>query len=487
MSEQGTVYVNQYLQKHIKNYSCYEDLTSEVISKGGAKQRNGKHILTLLRELTIFNAPNQSYDVALARHLLAMTKDSSAHDIDRKIVRSSYFLLTEMVLNAPRDSTLDDIAMELINQLLAEVKTASDSRLCMAWRLVSRIAFQYQQIDMFKDSLASIFSHLKYPEKEKRLLLGKKKATQDYENQLHFWTALFSAFRRVRQVPPIDSIPIIFLGCKSSHTQLSRHAFYLLKCSLEEHPQATCSLFHASLKDSNVLSRASADVHSCIYLMEACKSFIISLENQDSYTHDPIVDTLNYLFMLLSDTNVKIRMECIRILTEIPPGEMFTKALLHMDIDSPDFVTRMISAIQPSLEDLFVPANEDEGIAARRESVANGQGTSGKRRMAQPIGFGNVNIGPLCRACIRLGRYVIVHRNALLEGRGRGREGVAEAETVIKETREGEMLLNEIFKPLAKELVRLMKEFRNSSLFLSHAYCDTLKALLWLLPPDPSE
>mgnify|MGYP003386728025 FL=1 len=410
--------------------------------------------------------------MGLARCLLMMTKDHSTHDIDRKIVRSSYFLLTELVLNARRDTVLDDIALELMNHLCTEVKNASDSRLCMAWRLLSRVSYQYQQVDMFKDSLITLFKQLKYPEKEKRLLLGKKKATQDYENQLHFWTALFSTFRRTQEVPPIDSIPIIFLGCKSSHTQLSRHAFYLLKACLEKHPIATCPLFHTALKDSNVLSRASADVHTCIYLMEACKSFIISLETQSSYTCDPIVDTLNYLFMLLSDTNVKIRMECIRILTEIPPGEMFTKALLSMDVGSPDFVMRMISAIQPSLEDLFVPLTDEEGIAAKRESASNLNAT-GKNRVVQPIGFGNVNIGPLCRACIRLGRYVIVHRSALLEGGG--------------STQESELLLNEIFKPLAKELFRLMKEFRNSSVFLSHAYCDTLKALLWLLPPDPSE
>lgn len=98
-----------------------------------------------------------------------------------------------------------------------------------------------------------------------------------------------------------------------------------------------------------------------------------------------------------------------------------------------------------------------------------------KRRVRQPIGFGNVNIGPLCRACIRLGRYVIVHLDALLANTG----GVGEEGS-------GAALLNDIFKPLAKELVRLMKEFRNSSVFLSHAYCDTLKALLWLLPPNPS-
>jgi hypothetical protein len=56
----------------------------------------------------------------------------------------------------------------------------------------------------------------------------------------------------------------------------------------------------------------------------------------------------------------------------------------------------------------------------------------------------------------------------------------------VGEESSGAVLLNDVFKPLAKELVRLMKEFRASSVFLSHAYCDTLKALLWLLPPNPS-
>jgi hypothetical protein len=312
--------VNQYLQKHVKNFSSYNELASEIINKGQIKQRNGKHILSVLRALTIFNAPNQTVDIVLARSLLAMSKDNSSHDIDRKIVRSSYFLLTELVLNAPADSALEEIATELIDHLLVEVKHATDSRLCMAWRLVSRVAYAFHHVDAFDSSLCTLFKQLRYPEKEKRLLLGKKKATQEFENQLHFWTALFSSLRRTHLVPPVDSVQIIFVGIKSPHTQLSRHAFYLLKFAIEKHPKEVCLLFHVALKDGNVLSRASADVHSCIYLMEACKAFIVSLEKQKESSNDPIVDTLNYLFMLLSDTCVKIRMECIRILTEIPRG-----------------------------------------------------------------------------------------------------------------------------------------------------------------------
>ena len=462
--------MNQYLQKTIKNFSSYQELAHEVISKGKLKQRNGKHILTVLRELCFHNFPNQPYEMALAETLLVMVKDNSTHDIDRKIVRSCYFLLTEIVLNAPQDSRLDGIALEVVNSLLSEIKSATDSRLCMAWRLLSRVSHKFQHVNLFDDTLRTIFKDLKYPEKEKRLLLGKKKASQDFENQLHFWTALFSSFRRVHMVPPVDCVRIIFLGCKSSHTQLSRHAFYVLKFAIEKYPLEVCPMFHEALKDSKILSQASSDVHSCIYLMEVCKSFIISLVKQQSYSYDPIVDTLNYLFMLLSDTNVKIRIECIRILTDIPPVDMFGKALLSMGVDNSEFIARMISAIQPSLQDLFVPESDDEGMAARRESAAN---LTSKRRVAQPIGFGNVNIGPLCRACIRLGRYVIVYLDSLL--------------AIIGEGGKNELKLNEVFKPLAKELVRLMNEFRKSKVFLSHAYCDTLKALLWLLPPDTSE
>jgi hypothetical protein len=162
--QQGSIQVNQYLQKHIKNYTSYQDLSSEIVSKGTTKQRNGKHILTILRELTIFNIPNQAYVTTMVHSLLSMIKEvNSTHDIDRKIVRSCYFLLTELVLNAPRDTKLDDIAQELITHLLVEVKNASDSRLCMAWRLVSRIAYAYQQVDMFSDQLNTLFKHLIYP------------------------------------------------------------------------------------------------------------------------------------------------------------------------------------------------------------------------------------------------------------------------------------------------------------------------------------
>lgn len=442
--------VNQYLQDHVKEFLSFNDLAGEIIHKRG--QRNGKHTLKLLRQLTLFIALNQPLDRPLIDALLSMVEDNSSHDIDRKVVRSSYFLLTEMLLNAPRSEDVENIASNLVETLLSEIKKSSDSRLCMSWRLVSRVAYTFDRVKAFDDSLYTLFRHLKYPEKEKRWFVGK---TKDFENQLHFWTALFSSMRRARLIPPVDGVSILFTGCKSSHTQLSRHAFYLLKFAIEKHPTELQSHFHLALKDSDFLSRASADIYSCIYLMEACKAFIVSTNLQDA-----IVNTLNYLFMLLTDVSVKIRVECIRILTEIPRGGVFVDALSTMGGES--FLQRMIMAIQPSLENMVVPATDEEGFLAGRECA------SGKRSI-QPIGFGNVDIGPLCRACIRLGRYVMMYPEAL--------KSADDAQSHESD---------KVFKLLAKELVRLMKEFRKSSVFLSHAYCDTLKALLWLLP-DPTE
>jgi hypothetical protein len=313
---------NRYLEQNLKNSTPYVELTQEIIRLLSSKIKNAKYVLTLLRELSVYSGPNQGHNDNLARTLLNAIKDNSNQDIDRKIVRTSYFLLTDMVSNTCNAGAMKKISMELIQQLLLETKQGTGSRLCMAWRLLSRVVFACQSEDLVEATLINTLKALKYPEKEKRFL-NQKKADQDFENHLHFWTAIFSSIRRIRRSPPPGAIQIIFIGCRSPHIQLARHSFYLLKSCLEAHPYEVGQYFLNNLRDGSFLSRASTDVMSCVYLMETCKAFIIYTENDKDASvpsKGPIEDTLSVVFRMLEDSRMKVRVECVRILTEIPQG-----------------------------------------------------------------------------------------------------------------------------------------------------------------------
>jgi hypothetical protein len=323
---------NRYLEQNMKSYTPYVQLTDDIIRSLSSKIKNSKNLLTMLRELSIYSGPNQGYNDGLAKALLNTIKEnssssssSSLQDIDKKLIRTSYFLLSDMISNTGNVDAMRKISTELIQHLLYETKQATGSRLCLIWRLLSRIVFICESEDLVEGTLMNTMRTLHYPEKEKRFL-NQKKADLEYENQLHYWTAIFSSIRRIRRAPIVNCIQIIFLGCRSSHIQLARHSFYLLKASLESSPYEVGQYFLSNLKDGSFLSRASTDVMSCVYLMECCKSFIISTEaDRDAGVPSvgPIEETLIVVFKMLEDHRMKVRVESIRILTEIPQGERF--------------------------------------------------------------------------------------------------------------------------------------------------------------------
>lgn len=329
---------NQYLEQHMRNATPYVELTQDIISKLGSKVKNSKHLLTLLRELSVYSGPNQGHNDGLARSLLAAVKDTSTQDIDKKIVRTCYFLLSDMVSNSSNVGAMQKISVDLIHHLQFEVKQANGSRLCMAWRLLARLVFSCQMEDLMEGTLKSAMKTLRYPEKQKKLI-GQKQANIDFENQIHYWTALFSSMRRIRRAPSPDLIQIVLTGCRSPHNTLARHSFYLLKSSLETHPYDVGHYFLSSLKDGGFLSRASTDVMSCVYLMECCKIFIIATETDTDANvprQGPIEDTLIVVLKMLEDNRVKVRVECVRILTEIPQGMHNT--FLHVFNDTYFFI-----------------------------------------------------------------------------------------------------------------------------------------------------
>jgi hypothetical protein len=147
------------------------------------------------------------------------------------------------------------------------------------------------------------------------------------------------------------------------------------------------------------------------------------------------------------------------------------------NIGGPDFVSRLTNAVLPHLQKLFVPLTEDEGNeAAQRSYSASSSAPSAPSSI--PIGFGDVNLFPLCRACIRIGRYMVL------------RDTTAGSDFMSSSSRldlaEEETKLENLVRPIGKELGRLARSFIQTKVYLPHARCEVLKALLWIMPDNRS-
>jgi hypothetical protein len=142
-------------------------------------------------------------------------------------------------------------------------------------------------------------------------------------------------------------------------------------------------------------------------------------------------------------------------------GPSFKMAVKN--IGGPDFVSRLTNAVLPHLQKLFVPLTEEEGIEAS-------QRTGSSSPTGIPIGFGDVNLFPLCRACIRIGRYIVLRDST---------HDLMPADLVEEESR-----LENLVRPVGQQLGKLARSFIQTKVYLPHARCEVLKALLWIMPDN---
>ena len=128
----------------------------------------------------------------------------------------------------------------------------------------------------------------------------------------------------------------------------------------------------------------------------------------------------------------------------------------------------MTSILVP-LQRIVVPATDEEGLA-----LAHQQNSLAQYQRKEVVGFGSVSLFPLCRACIRLGRYM-----ALLSAKQ------SQSGDIMQDEDAGEMVrMEEQVRPLAKQLSSLVRAFASTSVYLPHARSEVLKALLWIMPDN---
>lgn len=98
--------------------------------------------------------------------------------------------------------------------------------------------------------------------------------------------------------------------------------------------------------------------------------------------------------MILITCRLKIRLEASAVITDALP---LTPAYLTAvaNIGGADIVSRLTNAIASDLNTLIVPPNEEAEITGK---IA--------------IGAGDITLSPLCRAVVRLGRYILLLQTA---------------------------------------------------------------------------
>jgi hypothetical protein len=147
-------------------------------------------------------------------------------------------------------------------------------------------------------------------------------------------------------------------------------------------------------------------------------------------------------------------------------GPTFHKAL--KSIGGLDLISRLTNSILIPLQKVIVPQSDEEGAAQAQQ-----QTTLPPNQRKEVIGFGNIGLFPLCRACIRLGRYMILHSTTV-------------SDTSMTAAEAEETRFEELVRPLGKELGKLIRAFTSSTVYLPHARSEVLKALLWIMPNNRS-
>jgi hypothetical protein len=269
MSQRGAV--NQYILRGLKSSTNFTELSTDMILK--LSKAKGKDFLSQLRELCVHAVPQQEYTVQYANALLQYIRDAADSDTDRKSIRTCIFLLCEIISSTPK-SLSNPIANNFIAQLQDDV-VHSGLRACLSWRILGRFAELSSATVSVKSLISNCIKNLQYPEKKKSFL-GQKKATQDYENQLHLWASCFSSMRRANIVPQKECIPIILIGCNSEHSVIAVHAAALLRKGVEENPAEWNTVLQSKLKDMTYLSRATADYAICVHLIHAARAMMKS-------------------------------------------------------------------------------------------------------------------------------------------------------------------------------------------------------------------
>jgi hypothetical protein len=282
-------------------------LTSKL---SNPKTRYSKEALAQLRELCLYIAPEQDLgQSSILKLFLETAVEAGDGDNDRKVARTCYYLLTDIIQSTSQRQT-HSLTPQLLEHLIIETReqAVGSARTSLQWRTIGRIG-NAPSMSVNEDSelakkaysvVVSKLTSLKFPERKKSFL-GQKKANMEFENEIHLWISVFSAMRRCSEAPPASAVmPNILIACASPQDTLARHAFALLRKVAEASPPETSVLLIPKLRDGAFIERAWSDLFMASNLMYACRALMIAPAAAGS----TVDDTLSMLCTMLANSRL---------------------------------------------------------------------------------------------------------------------------------------------------------------------------------------
>jgi len=277
----------------------YRELKTDMISKANAKLKSPKAYLSEIREMCMFIGPHYVTDDSLFDVLLKLITELPDQDVERKIVRTAYFLILE-ILSVDSTVKLQNKIKEDLNRLLHNEITRTGARLCLGWRLLAKVSLVSGTGPELLGTLENKIKVLQYPEKQKRILFGVKSAERDFKNQIENWASLFSALRRTGELLPLSCLDHAFVACSSPHLALARHAMALISALLSKSPNAAGSAFMTKLREGAF--KVDDTLYKC-HFVQALRSLVTASHT----TSKDLQDIRSQMVALMTDSKYEYR------------------------------------------------------------------------------------------------------------------------------------------------------------------------------------
>lgn len=330
------------INESIKAYSITGSLSTLVASAfpsgSNISTKPSKQLLSFLREMTLFRSMHSksTFDNSIdyiSQQLITLVKTcfSSDQDIDRKILRISLFILSDLICSyhyAPNSqikkhvevlySTIfDEITKQkTLGTLIATFKSS------ICWKYVYCFALENSsEIRSFFEFTCQTFQSLSYPKKQQKSILNvsSAKKEREFDSQVQLWCNVTLTLRKLmlsNYSLPGGCLANIEAALISPVKMLSIHAinilFQVITTQELSFVKDAVRVLHKFSKQSENIARLREDsLFSVVYL-----KCLAALGDNDNFPIDDLktlyLNALNIFFENSSSIPVKIFADAIK-------------------------------------------------------------------------------------------------------------------------------------------------------------------------------
>ncbi len=240
LSQLSFVTMSNYAILNTKNLSSLDKLIGTLMPKAAKKPKiSPKQLLTILREIVVHCSSSLMYDSTFFLYLFDQYKESPDQDTDKKIARTSLFLLFELISSASISESKRDSedfyfkVLTLANLLTADASSKTGGKQFLALRMAGMMVSTCDQLEQDKiagdticKQLQNILNRLTYPIKQSKFAgFGNDK---EYFSKILLWCGTMSGLRRSNHGLPRECYPNLFVGIRAKYAPLVWHALGVL-------------------------------------------------------------------------------------------------------------------------------------------------------------------------------------------------------------------------------------------------------------------